>query len=459
MDWWTGVLPLSEGNDDPREAVMLVRPRRSRIFFSNRFFDYPLALSWKTLRDLGLSRTLRVALSYAHARFFPRKQERTLEDFFINRFGRALYESFFRSYTEKVWGVPCREISAEWGAQRVKGLSLRMAVSHLLGGLLKPQESGADNLAQKDRETSLIERFLYPKLGPGQMWERVAEMAEAQGTEIRLGWKVIGLNVSTCNDGHDRITSVKALMPNGEFVTVDGDVVLSTIPVRHLLKALHAPVPARIQKVSDGLVYRDFITVGLLVDRLLITERDGSPARDTWIYIQEPGVLLGRLQIFNNWSPYLVADPSKVWLGLEYFCSKTEPLWRKTNAEMVEFAVAEMIRLGFVRADEVRDSCVVRVPKAYPAYLGTYDQFPEIQEYLERFENLFLIGRNGMHRYNNQDHSMLAAMKAVDLIVDGSTHKAELWKINTENEYHEERKPTYRSQVNTRAVHSDTELV
>ncbi len=445
MDWWTGILPLSTGDDDPQEAVMLVRPRHSRIFFSGRFFDYPLSLSWRTLRHLGLRRTLHIALSYAHACFFPRRQERTLEDFFINRFGHALYDIFFRSYTEKVWGVPCHQISAEWGSQRIKGLSLRSAVNHFLKKLWKPQGKNIKAVPHKDFETSLIEHFLYPKLGPGQMWERVADLAAAQGAEIRLGWKITGLNVTKSNSGLSRVTSVEVRTPEGEFVTAEGDFILSTIPVRHLLKVLHAPVPVHIETISNGLVYRDFITVGLLVDRLLITGWNGSPTKDTWLYIQEPGVLLSRLQIFNNWSPHLVADPSKIWLGLEYFCNDTDPLWRKTDAEMTAFAVEEIARLGFLNPSDVRDSCVYRVPKAYPAYLGTYARFPEIINYLERFENLFLVGRNGMHRYNNQDHSMLAAMTAVDQILSNSVSREDLWRINTEEDYHEERRPARKS--------------
>jgi protoporphyrinogen oxidase len=207
--------------------------------------------------------------------------------------------------------------------------------------------------------------------------------------------------------------------------------------VRELLRSIQAPIPAHVHAISDGLQYRDFITVGLLVDRLLITEADGSPIKDTWIYIQEPDVLVGRMQIFNNWSPYLVSDPSKVWIGLEYFCYDKDELWNKSNEEIARFAISEVAKIGILHAEEVRDSCVYRVPKTYPAYFGTYDRFDEIVRYMERYENLFLVGRNGMHKYNNQDHSMLTAMAAVDNILNGIKSKQNLWEINTEQEYHE----------------------
>ena len=469
MDWWTSLMPIeteagdrefairyqnqdrtvcvgsgstghphcpSSPADDP-DCVLLVRPRKSRIYFRRSFFDYPLSLSADTLRRLGLLRTLRIGLSYLKAHLFQRKPEKTLEDFLINRFGRELYLTFFKSYTEKVWGVACEQISAAWGAQRIKGLSLRKAVGHFFKKML--HRGGSGDIRQKDSETSLIEQFLYPKLGPGQMWEHVADLIEDQGGEIRLGWRVWSLHVETGYDGVDRITAVEARTPQGELVTLRGDYFFSTMPVRELLRAIDVPVPAPIKAISEGLVYRDFITVGLLVDRLLLTEADGSMIKDTWIYIQEPDVLVGRMQIFNNWSPHLVSDPDKVWIGLEYFCYETDPLWNKPDAEIARFAIDEVARIGILNPDEVRDSCVFRVPKTYPAYFGTYDRFDEIIRYMERYENLFLMGRNGMHKYNNQDHSMLTAMVSVDNILAGITGKSNLWEINTEQEYHEDK--------------------
>ncbi len=456
MQWWTDLMPIAGGQAGEAEAairyqgkerhvsvhaeasadddlVMLVRPRKSRIYFLRSFFDYPLSLSGQTIRQLGLRRMTKIGFGYLLARLFPRKNEKTLEDFLINRFGTELYLTFFKSYTEKVWGVKCDQISAEWGAQRIKGLSLRSALMHFLQKTFSRQKSS--DISQKGVETSLIEKFLYPKYGPGQLWEHVADLVQQKGGELRRGWRATGLHVEG-----DRVVSVEATDPEGRPQTIPADYVFSTMPVRELVRALDCPVPPNVREVSDGLQYRDFVTVGLLVDRLAVTEPDGSPLKDTWIYIQEPDVLVGRLQIFNNWSPWMVADPTRVWIGLEYFCYDTDPLWKMPDDELARLAIGEIEKIGILRAADVRDSHVVRVPKTYPAYFGTYSRFDEIAEFFNRFPNLFLVGRNGMHKYNNQDHSMLTAMTAVDQILAGSIDKAALWKINTEQEYHEEKK-------------------
>ena len=456
MQWWTDLMPIAAGATGAAEQairhqgkertitthtaasadddlVMLVRQRKSRIYFLRSFFDYPLALNAQTIRQLGLVRMAKIGLGYLKVKIFPRKQEDTLEDFLINRFGTELYLTFFKSYTEKVWGVKCNQISAEWGAQRIMGLSLRTAIAHFLKKTFGPKPSG--DLAQKGTETSLIEQFLYPQYGPGQLWEHVAGMVQQQGGELRRGWRVTGLHVEG-----NRVASVTAVDANGQTQTIAADYVFSTMPVRELVRALDCPVPQNVREVSDGLQYRDFITIGLLVDRLAVTEPDGSTLKDTWIYIQEPDVLVGRLQIFNNWSPWMVADPSKVWIGLEYFCYDTDDLWKMADADLAKLAIGEVEKIGILRSAEVRDWHVVRVPKTYPAYFGTYERFDEISRFLDGFENLFLVGRNGMHKYNNQDHSMLTAMTAVDQIVAGNIDKAALWQINTEQEYHEEKK-------------------
>ena len=464
MDWWSKIMPIAKDGEDHEfsiryqnqdrkvctaeasrkrpapmdpDCVMLVRPRKSRIYFMRQFFDYPLSLSPGTLGRLGMFRTLRILVSYLYAQIAQRKPEKSLEDFLINRFGHELYGTFFKSYTEKVWGVPCAQISAAWGAQRIKGLSLKKAVSHFFQKAFTRKKSG--DIRQKDSETSLIEKFLYPKFGPGQLWERVAELVREEGGEIRLGWKVAKLHVRKERNDAEVVTAIDAICPTGEIVRLEGDYFFSTMPVRELLRAIDVQPPAEIQAISDGLQYRDFITVGLLVDRLLITEPDGAPVKDTWIYIQEPDVQLGRLQIFNNWSPHLVADPNKVWIGLEYFCYDRDELWRKSEEEFVKFAIAEVAKIGIVDPREVRDSCVIHVPKTYPAYFGTYEQFDKVVDYMERYENLFLVGRNGMHKYNNQDHSMLTAMAAVDNILNRVKSKKNLWEINTEQEYHEQK--------------------
>jgi protoporphyrinogen oxidase len=419
------------------DLVMLIRPRKSRIYYLRRFFDYPITLTATTLKNLGLVRTFRVGMSYMKSQVSQIAPEKSLEDFLINRFGRQLYLTFFKSYTEKVWGTPCDEISAEWGAQRIKGLSLTTAVKHFFKKAFRGKTKSGD-LAQKGTDTSLIERFMYPKFGPGQLWEHVADRIREGGGEIHMGWKVDRIHCSI-DGGVKRVVSIDALNARGERQTFAGDYFFSTMPMRELVEALDAPVPENVREVSAGLQYRDFITVGLLVDRLKVKEPDGGLLKDTWIYVQEPDVVLGRLQIFNNWSPYLVADPTKVWIGLEYFCYDTDDLWKMPDEELKKFAIAEVAKIGILNAEDVSDGHVVRVPKTYPAYFGTYDRFEELREFTDGFENLFLVGRNGMHKYNNQDHSMLTAMTAVDGIVAGYVDKAALWGINTEQEYHEEK--------------------
>jgi protoporphyrinogen oxidase len=454
MNWWMNLMPPEASADtqhalrhqnkqrtlntngtgvtpETTDLVMLVRPRKSRIYFLRRFFDYPIKLTADTLGKLGLVRTLKIGFSYLRARLFPRKVEKSLEDFLINRFGRQLYLTFFKSYTEKVWGVPCEQISAEWGAQRIKGLSLTTAVLHFLKKAFAPSRD--QEIQQKGTETSLIEKFLYPKYGPGQLWEHAADQIRDQGGEILLGWRATRLFVEA-----NAITAVEAVSDSGERRRFAADYVFSTMPVRELIDAMDTPIPSEVREVSDGLQYRDFITVGLLVDHLKVREADGGPLKDNWIYIQEPDVLVGRLQIFNNWSPYMVADPTKTWIGLEYFCYQSDALWKMADEDLKKFAIAEVDKIGILRASDVTDAHVVRVPKTYPAYFGTYDRFHIIREFLDRFDNLYLVGRNGMHKYNNQDHSMLTAMTAVDNIIAGVRDKDNVWSINTEMEYHEE---------------------
>jgi protoporphyrinogen oxidase len=458
MRWWQQILPVATdqfGADGPLriayqqqfheftpasqnqvsgDAVMLVRQRLSRIFYRRRFFDYPLKLNAATLRNMGLIETLRIGLSYARAQALRRSPEHSLEDFFINRFGHRLYRTFFKDYTEKVWGVPCEEISAEWGAQRIKGLSVTKALMHAVArGFRSPADT-----AQKQTETSLIERFLYPKFGPGQMWEEVARRVGAGGGEVHLHHRIVALEHAArkisavlVRDESDR--SVRRI-PCDHFV--------SSLPVRDLA-AMLKPDDARVVQIAAQLPYRDFMTAGLLVRRMQTRNarrpgpENGMPP-DNWIYIQEPDVKIGRLQVFNNWSPALVADPQTIWLGLEYFCSEGDALWCMDNAAFVDFAAAELEKIGMIDRRDVLDGTVVRVPKAYPAYFGEYRQFGAVRDYLNEFANLYPIGRNGMHRYNNQDHSMLAANSAVDAMLKRGQGKEAIWAINAEDDYHEE---------------------
>lgn len=424
--------PLAASGPDPRseDLVMLVRQRKSRIYFLRRFFDYPIQLTFDTLRKLGLYRAARCGISYLRSALLPQREERSLEDFLINRFGRQLYLTFFKSYTEKVWGIPCDQISAEWGAQRIKGLSLKAVAIHFLKKTFARERTG--DIAQKRTETSLIEKFLYPKYGPGQLWEHVAELVCAGGGEIHTGITIDRVHLQAA-----RVISIEGMDEHGNRISFSGDYFFSTMPVRDLIRAM-GEAPQNVIEVSEGLQYRDFITVGLLVDKLAIAEEDGSRIKDNWIYIQESDVTVGRLQVFNNWSPWLVADPAKAWIGLEYFCNESDPLWSRTDQEMTQLAVEELVRMGMVRSEDVLDAHVVRVPKTYPAYFGTYDRFEEIRRYTDRIDNLFLIGRNGMHKYNNQDHSMLTAMTAVDNLIGAIVTKDNIWEINTEMDYHEE---------------------
>jgi protoporphyrinogen oxidase len=370
-------------------------------------------------------------------RLSPIRNEKSLEDFFINRFGRELYLTFFKSYTEKVWGVPCHEISAEWGAQRVKGLSITKTIAHAFRKAFPAKKRSAD-ISQKETETSLIEQFLYPKFGPGQMWETVGAEVRSMGGAIRHGYEVEKIQHTG-----GRVIAISARnRETGELETLRGDYFFSSMPVQELIRAMDPPAPQNVREVSEGLIYRDFITVGLLLSDLKIkeeTDQGSRLIRDNWIYIQEPDVTVGRLQIFNNWSPYMVADRTKVWIGLEYFCNATDPVWSLPDAEMIALAKTELAKIGIIEESAVIDATVLRVEKTYPAYFGTYDRFGEIRQFVDRLENLFLVGRNGMHKYNNQDHSMLTAMTAVDNIAAGVLDKSNLWEVNTEMEYHESR--------------------
>lgn len=418
------------------DGVMLVRGRLSRIFFLRKFFNYPISLTLSTITNLGLARILTIGCSYLRSSLAPIREEKSLEDFFINRFGRELYLTFFKDYTEKVWGVPCQQIKPEWGAQRIKGLSITKTITHALLTLLKR----SNHASRKDVETSLIEQFHYPKLGPGQIWEEAANRVERQGGRVIRHARVIGVETTG-----ERVTAVQVQDElTGQLSHHSADYFFSTMPVRELIIALDKTVPSQVREVALGLQYRDFMTVGLLLKKLKIKNETSSKTvndlvPDNWIYIQEREVKLGRLQIFNNWSPYLVSDPDTVWVGLEYFCTEGDELWSMPDTDFAHFAISELASIGIINPDDVLDSTVLRMPKAYPAYFGSYDEFYVVREYVDTFDNLFLIGRNGMHRYNNADHSMLTAMVAVENIISGRTDNANIWSVNTEEEYHEEK--------------------
>ena len=457
MRWWTNILPVQgkpsrddimlgrdvslssdPGAPDPEKTdkVMLVRNRLSRIFFNGRFLNYPIALNFNTLASLGLVRTAKIALSYVKIRMFPIRKVKSLEDFFVNRFGRELYRTFFKDYTEKIWGVGCDKIEPEWGTQRIKGLSITRAIAHALKSMLNWDAS----IEQKSTETSLIERFMYPKLGPGQMWEEVAGIVCQRQGRLHLKHPVTALKLED-----NKIVEAEIEDRNtGRKVTRPADYFFSTMPVKDLIESLGPSAPPAVRKVAEGLRYRDFISVGLLLKKLKIKNQTNlrtinNIVPDNWIYVQEKNVKLGRIQIFNNWSPYMVSAPDTVWIGLEYFCNEGDRLWCKTDKDLAEFAIDELCKIGIIDKGDVLDSVVIRMPRAYPGYFGSYAQFDVIRKFTDGIENLFLIGRNGMHKYNNQDHSMLAAMTAVDNIVSGVKSKDNIWAVNTEEQYHEEK--------------------
>ncbi len=393
----------------------LVRPRLSRIYYRDRFFDYPLRPG-NALRGLGPVESIRIVASYLKARGFPNSVERTFEDWVVNRFGRRLYEIFFETYTEKVWGIPCSEIGAEWAAQRIKNLNLTQAIKHaLLGG-----RTGGSVI------TTLIDEFQYPRLGPGMMWERWCERLEARGVRTHLEAEVVDLHH---RDG--RVEAVTVRFGDGRNERVSADHFVSTMPARRLVYSLDPPAPEPVVAAADKLKYRDFLTVVLIV-------RDAEVFPDNWIYIHSPDVKVGRVQNFKNWSPEMVPDPSTTSLGLEYFVNEGDELWCAPDEALVELGEAEMIRLGLIRPDTVIDGTVVRMPKAYPVYDSYYESaLATVRGYTSSLTNLHLIGRNGQHRYNNQDHSMLTGIYAARNI-DGANY--DVWSVNVESEYHEEKR-------------------
>ena len=425
--------PLVNGGPNPNEEdkVLLIRSRVSRILYLRKFFDYPISLKLQTFTNLGLKNTLSAGITYMKSQVSKGKEE-TLEDFMINRFGTSLYKMFFKDYTYKVWGRYPNEISADWGAQRIKGLSLSKALIFMLK---KPFMN--KGLNQDKVETSLIELFSYPKKGPGQLWETMAEEIEKSKGEIIYNSEVTGINAA---DG--KIESITVLTKTGKM-ELKADYYISSMAISDFVASLNNEVPQDVKETALNLPYRDFITVGLLVDRLKIKNTTnvktvGGIVPDCWIYIQEPDVEVGRIQIFNNWSPYLVKDfENTVWIGLEYFCQENDEMWNKSDEEFISFAVQEAVKIGFIEKESVMDSVRIKVKKAYPAYFGSYKNFDIVKNYLNSFSNLFCIGRNGQHRYNNMDHSMLTAIAAVKSIISANNDKEHIWSVNAESEYHE----------------------
>lgn len=423
---------FAEGGPDPEETddVMLLRHRISRIYFLKKFFDYPISLKARTFINMGFARTMKCGFGYMASCLHKRK-ENSLADFYINRFGKPLYQLFFEDYTEKVWGVSPDNLSPDWGSQRVKSLSLGKTI---LSAITKPFKKNKNKT-----ETSLIERFEYPKKGPGELYEKMADRIRSMGGTILLNSAVSRIDVE-----------------NGKIVsltTKDGrafecDAVFSTMPIKDLFEAIGKDkTPLDAYQVATTLPYRDFITVGLLLDKLAIQNETkiktlNNIVPDNWIYVQEREVQMGRIQVFNNWSPYMVQDPlHKVWIGLEYFCNEGDRKWNASDKEFIDFAIGELVSMGIIESKEhVLDACRIKVKKAYPAYFGSYDHFDKVRAYLDTLANLYCIGRNGQHRYNNMDHSMLSALTAVDDYLAGKEGKDDVWNVNTEKTYHESSK-------------------
>lgn len=403
-------IPKTKSTNRNKDEVMLIQKRLSRIYYQGTFFNYPLSFNLATILQIGLLESVLIFLSYISAEIRPRK-EVSLEDFFINRFGKRLYEKFFKTYTEKVWAAKCSEMPALWGAQRVKGLSIKKAI--------------LESFRREKKETSLIERFLYPKYGPGQLWSIVEREIQKNKGQIVFNSKAV-----TIEQKKDMRFIVTYKSGNKTHV-VQADYVFSSIPMKQLAKVLTPAPPKKTSQLISGLPYRDFIVVGLLFKKLKMD------LKDTWLYIHDPEVKVGRIQIFNNWSEALVKNQDTMWIGMEYFCNEGDNFWNKHDKEIINISIRELVKLNLASKKDFLDGVVKRVYKAYPAYTGTYSEFETIKSYFNSIENLFLIGRNGMHKYNNQDHSMLTAMTSVDNIIKGKKDNSNVWEVNTEEDYHE----------------------
>lgn len=435
MEWWGEILPFQYmygvAGEQPQKAdptktdeVMLLRHRESHIYYKKNFFEYPISMGLGTIRNMGLIQTMKAGFSYLGA-CIHKLPEDSLENFYINRFGRVLYSMFFEGYTEKLWGRHPREISADWGAQRVKGISIR--------AVLKDMFTSEKKKNAKNVETSLIKQFLYPKLGVGQLWESAAEKVEEMGGRIIKNALVNQIHVE---DG--TVTSLSYRdMTTGENKEISGDYFLSSMPMRDLIESMGIAAPENVQRIAKGLPYRDFVSVGILLNK----DNFIYDVNDCWIYVQDVFVKVGRVQIFNNWSPYLVQDGKKhIWIGLEYFCNEGDDFWEMPEKDCIGLAVDELLKMGLIRNPNVEDAKRVHVKKAYPAYFDTYHELDKVIDFLEPIENLYCVGRNGQHRYNNMDHSMMTSFEAVKNILSGERSKDNVWNVNLEKQYHEEKK-------------------
>ena len=425
--------PLKEGGPDPEkeDRVMLIRTRVSRIYFLKKFFDYPISLKLQTFVNMGFVKTVKAGFSYLKT-IFIKKKEDSLENFYINRFGKVLYGMFFEKYTEKLWGRHPREIGADWGAQRVKGVSISAVIKDAFS-----KKFGKKN---KEVETSLIEQYWYPKYGPGQLWEMLAEECIEKGAKILKEYKVEKINVK---DG-----SVKSVVckHDGVDVIIEGDIFISSMPLKDLVVGIQGDKPSEeIYNIANGLPFVDFQTVGVLVKKIKLENKTkiktlNNIVPDCWIYVQEPEVKMLRMQIFNNWSPYLLKDPENtVWIGLEYTCKEGDEYWNMSDEDFSKFAIDELASMNIIDKEDVIDYHRERIKKAYPAYFDTYKDIDKVIDYVNTIDNLYCVGRNGQHRYNNMDHSMATSFETVKNIKSGTKSRDNIWNVNTEKTYHEEK--------------------
>lgn len=423
---------LEKNGPDPEreDCTFLIRDRVSRIYYLKKFFDYPITLKWSTLKNLGFFNVISSGFSYIKATILKRK-ETSLENFYINRFGKKLYKMFFEGYTFKVWGRHPSKISADWGSQRAKGLSVLEVVKDNIYKWL--------HLKNKSKETSLIESFYYPKYGPGQFYRELEKKIKEKNGEIRKGCTVTKIKLK-----NNKITSI-IYKNNGKEIELKGDIFISSMPLKDLIESFSIKVDPDIKRIATNLPYRDFMTVGLLVKKLKLKNTTNirtlcNIIPDCWLYIQDSKVKLGRIQVFNNWSPYMVEDPlDSVWLGLEYFCNETDKEWTMKDEDFINRAIDELVSMNIIDKSDVLDSHLVRVKKAYPAYFDTYKEIDKLILYLNKIPNLYCIGRNGQHRYNNMDHSMMTAMIAAKKIINNDKNKSDIWNVNVEKVYHEKK--------------------
>ncbi len=419
------------GPDPEKEdKVFLIRNRISRIYYNNKFFDYPVNLSFNTIKNLGFIQTLISGCSYLKSLIF-KKEETNLENFYINRFGKKLYTIFFKGYTEKLWGRAPKHIDSSWGKQRVKGISIKEVLRDYFCKVFK--------IKNKNKETSLIESYYYPKFGPGQMYEEMEKLYLEMGGKILKGYKVTNIE-----NNKEKINSITCINKREKKV-IKGDIFISSMPIKDLINGMKN-VPKKVYDTGINLPYRDFITAGLIVKKLKLKNKTkintlNNIIPDCWIYVQSSDVLMGRIQIFNNWSPYLVKDINNtISLGLEYFCNENDKLWNMSESEFIKLVEDELLHMNIIDSkDDVLDYHIEKVKKAYPAYFDSYKDFDIVKKYLNKYENLYCIGRNGQHRYNNMDHSMECAITCIDCILNNNKNKDSIWNVNTEEEYHEEK--------------------